>query len=69
MTVLLVNHGMIQAIGIGTTVIRPMIKCVVGKPRDCFVQEVQRMLAIREQLSTLSALDLDRIHHVPHRLL
>ena len=27
------------------------------------------MLANRYQLSTLSALDLDRIHHLPHALL
>jgi hypothetical protein len=69
MTVLVVNHGIIESISILTAVIRPMIKFDVDKPRDCFRQEVKWTLAIRHQLSTLSALDLDRVHHLPHALL
>jgi hypothetical protein len=69
MTVLVVNHGIIKSISILTAVIRPMIKFDVDKPRDCFRQEVKWTLAIRYQLSTLSALDLDRVHHLPHALL
>ena len=45
-----------------------MMKFDVGKPRDCFRQELKWMLAIHWQLSTLSALDLDRVHHLPHAL-
>jgi hypothetical protein len=45
-----------------------MIKLDIDTPRDCFLQEVQWMLAIRLQLSTLSAFDLDRVHHLPHTL-
>jgi hypothetical protein len=52
-----------------TAVIRPMIKFDADKPPDCFHQEVKWTLAIRYQLSTLSALDLDRVHHLPHALL
>jgi len=69
MTVLVVNHGIIKSVSILTAVIRPMIKFDVDKPRDCHRQKVQWMLAIRYQLSTLSALDLDRIHHLPQTLL
>jgi len=69
MTVLVVNHGIIESISILTAVIRPMRKFDVDKPRDCFQQEVKWTLAIRYQLSTLSALDLDRVHHLPHALL
>jgi hypothetical protein len=69
MTVLVVNHGIIESISILTAVIRPMIKFDVDKPRDCFRQEVQWTLAIRYQLSTLSALDLDCVQHLPHALL
>jgi len=46
MTVLVVNHGMIKSISILTTVIRPMIKFDVDKPRDWFRQEVKWTLAI-----------------------
>jgi hypothetical protein len=46
-----------------------MIKFDVDKPRDYLRQEVKWTLAIGYQLSTLSALDLDRIHHLPHALL
>jgi hypothetical protein len=69
MTVLVGNHGIIESISILTTVIRPMIKFEVDTPRVCFHQEVNWTLAIRYQLSTLSALDLDRVHHLPHALL
>jgi len=68
-TVLVVNHGIIKSISILTAVIRPMMKFDVDKPRDCPCQEVKWMLAIRYQLSTLSALDLDRVHHLPHALI
>jgi hypothetical protein len=47
MTVLVVNHGIIKSICILTTVIRPMIKFDVDKPRDCFRQDVKWTLAIR----------------------
>jgi hypothetical protein len=67
-TVLVVNHGIIKSISILTPVIRLMIKFDVDKPWDYFHQGVKRMLAIRSQLSTLSALDLNRIHHHPHTL-
>jgi hypothetical protein len=69
MTVVVVNHGILESISILTAVIGPMIKFDVDKPRDCFRQEVKWTLAIRYQLSTLSALDLDRVHHLPHALL
>jgi len=69
MTVLVVNHGIIESISILTAVIRPMIKFDVDKPRDCFRQEVKWTLALRYQLSTLTALDLDRVHHLPHAML
>jgi len=68
MTVLVVHHGIIESISILTAVIRAMIKFDVDKPRDGFRQEVKWTLAIRDQLSTLSALDLDRVHHLPHAL-
>jgi hypothetical protein len=60
---------MIKSISILTPVIRPMIKYDLDKPWDCFRQEVKWMLAIRWQLSTLSALDMGRVHHLPHPLL
>ena len=69
MTVLVVNHGIIKSISILAAVIRLMIKFEIDKPRDCFHQEVKWTLAIRDQLSTLSALDLHRVHHLPHALL
>jgi hypothetical protein len=69
MTVLVVNHAIIESIRILTAVIRPMIKLDVDKPWDCFRQQVKWTLVIRYQLSTLSALDLDRVHHLPHALL
>jgi hypothetical protein len=69
MTVLVVNQGIGKSICILTAVIRPMTKFDVEKPRDCFRQEVQWTQAIRWQLSTLSGLELDRVHHLPHALL
>jgi len=69
MTILVVNCGIIKSITILTTVIHPMIKFDVDKPQDCFCQEGKWMLAIRYQLSTHSALDLDPVHHLPHALL
>jgi len=68
MTVLVVNRGIMKSISILTAVIRRMIKFDVDEPRYCFCQEVKWMLAIRWQLSTLSAFDLDRVHHLPHAL-
>jgi hypothetical protein len=69
MIVLVVNDGIIKSISILTEVIRTMIKFDVDQPRDFFCQEVIWTLTIRYQLSTLSALDLDRVHHLPHALL
>jgi hypothetical protein len=69
MTILVVNHGIIKSISILTAVIRLMIKFDEDKPWDCLRQELQWTLAIRNQSSTLSALDLDRLHHRPHALL
>jgi hypothetical protein len=68
MTVRVVNHGIMKSISILTAVIRPMIKFDVDKPRDCFRQELQWTLAMCYQLSTLTALDLDRIHDLPNAL-
>jgi hypothetical protein len=68
-TVLGVNHGMIECISILTAVIRQMIKFNVDKMWDCLRQEVKWTQAIHYQLSTISALDLDRVHHLPHALL
>ena len=47
MTVLVVNHGIIEFISIPTAVIHLMTKFDVDKPRDCFPQEVKWSLAIR----------------------
>jgi hypothetical protein len=69
MTVFVVNHGIIESISILTAVIRPMIKFDVDKLRDCFPQEEKSTLAFLYQLSTLSELDWDRVHHLPHALL
>jgi hypothetical protein len=68
MTVHVINNGIIQSISILAAVSRAMIKFDVDTPRDCFRQEVKWTLAIRWELSTLSALDLDRVHHIPHAL-
>jgi hypothetical protein len=66
MTIIVINQGIVQSISILSAVICTMIKCDVHKPQDCFHQEAMWMLAIRSQPSTLSALDLDRVHHFPH---
>jgi len=68
-TILVINHRIIQSISILAAVIHAMIKFDVDKPPDCFRQEAQWTLAICWQLSTLSALDLGRIHHISHSLL
>jgi len=68
-TVLVVNHGIIKLISILMTVIRPMIKFDVDNPRHRFRQDVNWTLDIRQQLLTLSALDLGCVHHLPHALL
>jgi hypothetical protein len=65
MTALVFNDGIIKSISILTAVIRPMIQFDVDTPRACFRQEVQWTLASCSQFSTLSALDSDRIHHIP----
>ena len=68
-TVLVLNPGITKSISILTEVIRPMIQFDVDEPQDWFCQEVKWTLAISSQLSTVSALDLDRVHHLPHTLL
>jgi len=45
-TVLVVNHGIIESISILPAVIWPMIYFDVDKPGDCFLQEVKRTLGI-----------------------
>jgi len=45
-----------------------MIKFGVDTPWDCFRHEVDVKLDIRYQLLTLSALDLDSVHHLQHAL-
>ena len=69
MTVLVTSHGIIKSISILTMGIFLMIKLDVDEPRDCIRQEVKWTLAIRSQLLTLSALDLDCVHHFAHTLL
>jgi len=69
MTVLVTSHGIIKSISILTMGICLMIKLDVDEPRDCIRQEVKWTLAIRSQLLTLSALDLDCVHHLAHTLL
>ena len=68
MTILVVHHGIMKSISILTAVIHLMIRFDIPKPQDCFRQEVKWLLAICWQLLTLSALDLDRVHHLPHAL-
>jgi hypothetical protein len=46
MTILVVNHEIVKSISILTTVIRLMLKFVVDKPPNCFLQESKWMLAI-----------------------
>jgi len=69
MTVLVVKQWMKKSINILTTVIRPRIWFEVAKLKDCFCHHVKWMLAILYQLSTLSALDWNRVPHLPHALL
>ena len=69
MTVLIVNVGIVKLFSNIPADICLMIKFDVVKLRDCYRQEVKWTLAIRYQHSTLSALDLDRVHHLPHALL
>jgi hypothetical protein len=69
MTVLVVNHVIINSISLFTVVIRSMKKFDVDRLHNCFCPEVKWMLPIHLQLSTLSALDLDHVHHLPHALL
>jgi len=57
-----------KSISILTTVIRPMIKFDLVAPQDFFHQEVNWTLAMHYHLSTLSALEFDRVHHFPHAL-
>jgi hypothetical protein len=68
MTVLVVHHGIIKSMIIHTAVIQPMINFHLDPPQDCFLMEAMWTMAIRYQLSTLSALDLGRVHHFPHAL-
>jgi len=69
MTAFLVNHRFLKSIIILTPVIRLMINFDVHTLRDCFHQEEKWMLAICYQLSTLSVLHLDHVHHLSHPLL
>jgi len=69
MSVVAINHGSIKSISRHTVVIYLMINFNVDKPRDYFCQVIKGTLGIHLQLSTLSALDLDRVHHFPHSLL
>ena len=47
LTLLVVNHGVIQTISILTAVIPRMIKFDVDIPQDCFCLEVKCTLVIR----------------------
>jgi hypothetical protein len=69
MTIIVVNHGIRQSISMPTVVIRPMMKCDVDKPWDSFLLELKWTLSIRSQVSTLSTLDLVRVHYIRHALL
>jgi len=69
MTVLVIHDGIITSISILTAVIGPMTKLDVDKLRDCVRQQVEWTLAIHYQLSTLTALYLDRVHDLPYTLL
>jgi len=68
-TVLVINDGITKSISILPAVIHSMTKFVVDQPWDWFHQGVQWTLDIREQNSTLSLVDLDLVHHLPHALL
>jgi len=69
MTVLVINHGIIQSITIPTAVFYPMIRIDVDTPPDCFWQEVKWTLASHCELSNPSGLDSGRVQHLPHALL
>jgi len=69
MTVPVINRGIIKSISLLTADTRPKIKFDVDTPWDCLLQEAKWTPAICQQLSTLSGLDLDRVHHIPHALL
>ena len=69
MTVFVNIDGIIKSNSILTVVIRLMIRFDVVQRFDCFRKEVKWRRAILLQLSTLSALDLDRVHHPPHGLM
>jgi len=69
MTVHVINHRKIQSISILTAVIRLIMIFDVDTPQDCFRQEVKWTLVIGGQLSTISGLDLDRVHPLPYTLL
>jgi hypothetical protein len=68
MTVLVANDGIITSISILTVDIRRMIKFDLYNLLDGLREEVKWTLVIHLQLLTLSALQLDRIHHLPHPL-
>jgi len=69
LTVRVINHGIMTSISMLASVILPMIRFDVDIPWDCFRQQVKMTLAIHLQLSTVSALDLNCVHHLPHALL
>jgi hypothetical protein len=69
MTVLVVNHGIIKSISILTMVVRSMMKSDVDTASACFCRELQVIQANFKLVSTHSALDLDRVHNLPHALL
>jgi hypothetical protein len=46
-----------------------MIKVDADKLLDCFRQDVKWTLAFHYQLSSVSELDLDCVHHLPYALL
>jgi hypothetical protein len=68
MAILVINHGIIKFISIPTADITAKSKFDVDTSRDFVHQEVKLTLAVRYQLSTLSGLDLDHVHHLPHAL-
>jgi len=68
MNVLLVNHRIITSISTLTAVIRLVIKLDADNHQHCFHYEVKWTIAISSQLSTLPALDLKCIHHLPDAL-
>jgi len=64
-----VIDGIIKSITIYSAVGRLVMKLDIDTPRDTVHQQLQSMLPILQQLSTLSGLDLDHVHHLPHALL